>query len=432
MTSSEPTVDGRTVAELAARPGYAALLAAVRSRLEAGGDPETITLRDLDDEARAALADLLGRRRLPGRTVRVHLPELDAKLRASRVDAGLVEVLEAVGGPLGDRRAARFRKQQAWAALWHVEHTTLARPQIAAWFDELRASGVLRRLTPGPDDARELLEQALAVIAQLPARGVARSVLAADATGDPHALDHGRPLSTLVLRGAARLVDRDGVPAAARDRRQLWADVGVICDPLSSSVLVCGLRLSGIDIVAAACNDHAGFGVPLRLTLHQLQATDRDNDGLRTPHSRVQVCENPAVVAAAAHHLDADEPAVPLVCTDGMPDVACDRLLSALADAGVELAFHGDFDWGGVRIGNLLASRFGAVPWRFTAADYRRAVSTAAPAQPLSGSPVDAVWDAGLTRVMRETGRAVSEEQLLDVLIGDLLPQSSHSAPGPT
>lgn len=422
MSSPGETVDVGAAAALAARPGYTSLLAAVRARLEAGGDPETVTLRGLDDDTRAALADLLGRRRLPGETVRVRLADLDAALRASRVGAGLVEVLEATGGPLADRRAARAQAEQAWAAVWEVDHAALGRPEVAAWVEGLRSSGVLRRLTADPDDARRLLTHALEVVARLPSRGVARSVLAADATGDPHALDHGRPLATVVLRAAATLAARE-VPSSARDRRQLWADVGVACDPLSASVLVLGLRLAGDDIVADAANHHAVAGCPLRLTLHQLDSTERDNEGLRTPHRRVLVCENPAVVAAATYRLDACEPAAPLVCIDGMPDVACDRLLSALASAGVEVAFHADFDWGGLRIGNLLVARYGAVPWRFSTADYRAALERAACAQPLGGEPVDAAWDIELTAAIRRADRGVAEEQLVDQLVGDLLPE---------
>lgn len=407
-------------AELAARPGYATLLAAVRARLEAGGDPATVTLRDLDGDARRALADLLGRRDVPGETARVRLADLDAALHASRVGAGLVDVLEALGGPLDDRRAERARAERAWAAVWDVEDPAAERDDVAVWLAGLRSTGVLRRLAGDPQAARALLDQALEVVARLPARGSPLAVLAADTVGDPHGLDHGRPLATVVLRAAAQLADRE-VPASARGRRQLWAEVGVICDPLSSSVLVCGLRLDGLDIVAHACDDHAGCGVPLRLTLDQLERTASDSDGLRTPQARVLVCENPALVAAAAARLDRTGPAVPLVCVEGMPDVAADRLLSALAEAGTELAFHADFDWGGLRIGNVLATRYRAVPWRFGAADYHAALEHAAPARHLSPAAATASWDPRLAAAMRRARRAVAEEQLLDVLLPDLL-----------
>ncbi|HWB71121.1 MAG TPA: TIGR02679 family protein [Egibacteraceae bacterium] len=406
-------------ADLVARPGYGELLAAVRARLEAGGDPATVTLPRLGPDGRRALADLLGRREPPPPEQRVRGATLDAALRASRVGAGLVDVLEALGGRLADRRADRARSRAAWDAVWDLDHPALDRPEVAQWLAALRRVGTLRRLAPDTDAAAALLRQALAVVDRLPERAVPLSVLAAETVGDPHALDQRQPLATLVLRAAALMGDREA-PTSARGRRQLWAEVGVVCDPLSVSVLVLGLRLHGTDIVADAANDHAGFAVPLRLTLHQLATTDT----LRSPQQRIMACENPAVVAAATARLgELEEEAVhPLVCVEGMPDVAADRLLSGLADGGATLAFHADFDWGGLRIGNVLHHRYRAVPWRFTAQDYRAAVAATRSGERLSARSGRAVWDPHLAPAMRQADRAVAEEQLLESLLSDLVP----------
>ena len=48
-------------------------------------------------------------------------------------------------------------------------------------------------------------------------------------------------------------------------------------------------------------------------------------------------------------------------------------LLRALAAAGARLVHHGDFDWGGIRIGNVLHPRLPVVPWQFDAEAYIRA-----------------------------------------------------------
>ena len=407
------------VAELADRPGYRELLDALRERLETGGQPATVTLPGLSADGRRALADLLGRRAPPAPGARVRVADVDAGLRASRVSAGLVAVLESVGGALVDRRDARAADRAAWESVWEVDHPAAERPEVAAWLDGLRRAGTLRRLAADPQAATALLHQSLAVVARLPVRGVPLSVLAAETVGDPHALDHGRPLATLVLRAAARSADREA-PATARGRRQLWAEVGVVCDPLSVSVLVLGLRLDdAVDLVAQTCHDHAGFSVPLRLTLHQL-ATART---LRTRQPRVLVCENPAVVAAATARLGEleEEAAHPLVCVEGMPDVAADRLLSGLVAGGTTVAFHADFDWGGVRIGNLLHRRYAGVPWRFGAGDYREAVADSQTAVPLAPRPAAAAWDAALAPALRQHRVAVAEERLLDSLLADLL-----------
>ena len=407
------------VQELLALPGYATLLGALRERLEAGGQPVTVTLAGLDDEARRALADVLGRRLPPAPSARIRIADLDDGLRSSVVGAGLREVLEAAGGPLEDRRAQRAQAQDRWDAIWERagERPALGqRAEIAAWLAGLRRSGVLRRLEPEPVAAAALLERAMDVVVRLPSRGMALSVLAAEATGDPHALDHGQPLATLVLGAAVRLVDAGEVPASARARRAVWAQVGVVCDPLSVSVLVLGLRLDGGDIVARACADHAAHGEPLRLTLRQLCMAE----SLRSPQPRVLICENPAVVAAAADALRGGEPGAPLVCVEGFPDVAADRLLGGLAATGATLGFHADFDWGGVRIGNLLAARYGGVPWRFGAADYRGALEQVAVSQPLRPSSAVAAWDGALAPAMRSAGVRIAEEQLLWDLLADL------------
>jgi uncharacterized protein (TIGR02679 family) len=128
----------------------------------------------------------------------------------------------------------------------------------------------------------------------------------------------------------------------------------------------------------------------------------------------VYVCENPNVVAAAAHRLGARS--APLVCVEGQPKTAARLLLTGLAAAGVRLAYHGDFDWPGLRIANLIIRRHGAVPWRMNAADYARAAGGSL----LEGLPVDAVWDERLRPAMQAAGRAVHEEQVLADLLADL------------
>ncbi|MDG4832042.1 DUF2399 domain-containing protein [Solwaraspora sp. WMMD1047] len=122
-------------------------------------------------------------------------------------------------------------------------------------------------------------------------------------------------------------------------------------------------------------------------------------------------------MAAAADQLGPACP--PLVCVNGQPSTAALRLLMALAEAGARLSYHGDFDWGGLRIANLLRSRVRWQPWRYDAAAYRAAVADATPGT-LTGLPVEAGWDAELTDLMRRHGARVEEELVLDTLLADL------------
>jgi hypothetical protein len=75
-----------------------------------------------------------------------------------------------------------------------------------------------------------------------------------------------------------------------------------------------------------------------------------------------------------------------------------------------------DFDWPGIQIANVIYRRHRFIPWRFSAADY----SSASASLPLTGPPIEALWDSDLTRVMMESGHAIHEEQLLETLLLDL------------
>jgi uncharacterized protein (TIGR02679 family) len=130
----------------------------------------------------------------------------------------------------------------------------------------------------------------------------------------------------------------------------------------------------------------------------------------------VYVCENPSIVALAADHLAAASQ--PLICTEGQPSTAVRLLLQELSRLGVRLYYHGDFDWPGIRIANQMVQQFNALPWRMAAADYRHATMHAS--LPLTGSPVEALWDSDLCQAMMTTKLAVHEEQVVEILLRDL------------
>ena len=88
-----------------------------------------------------------------------------------------------------------------------------------------------------------------------------------------------------------------------------------------------------------------------------------------------------------------------------------------LRQVGCRVLYHGDFDYAGITIANLLIQRFGVETWRMSAADYA-SVRVDGPA--LIGKPVSACWDEHLFEKMHARGRAVLEESILDVLMGDL------------
>src|SRR5262249_52381471 len=141
-------------------------------------------------------------------------------------------------------------------------------------------------------------------------------------------------------------------------------------------------------------------------------------------HDRqIYVCENPAVIATAADELA--EACPPMVCVGGQPSTAVSHLLLAMVASGAVLHYHGDFDWGGIRIANLLRTRVPLTPWRFSAEGYGAAAVRAS--SPLGGTPVAASWDAHLQANLLRYGVGVHEALVLPDLLGDLRSASERS-----
>lgn len=420
-------------------PVYRRLFSAVRRRIETAGfaqveqsekvvslgvDGSEVTLRarsvklqKLSTGEREAIADLHGWRRIPENPVVVDLSRLDAALRTSRFQTGLLPVLEILGGPLVDRRARReadaVRTERMWVDA--ASHPAVLRhPRLNRWLERLRSSGTLtkaaRRWAGGP---QRLLNAVLSVLARLPAHPeVMLQVLAGDVAGDAHALDAGRPLGSVALRALAYLADEEP-PSDTDGRRRLWARFGVLCDALSSHVLSLGIRPLGIDSLSCHLREWSEKGEPVRLTLRAVGAFSVKLEA----GAKVYVCENPAIIGLAADRLGSSAGAI--VCTEGVPSLAVWRLLEALCESGAAVKFHADLDWSGVQIGNLLTRRLSARPWRMCKEDYESFLKKA-DGPSLTGREVTADWDPGLSRAMRRRGVAVLEEQVVEDLLEDL------------
>ncbi len=277
----------------------------------------------------------------------------------------------------------------------------------------------MKRLAGGDvGRGRELLDALATVVAALPAGGESLSAFAARVAGRAHALDDSTQLGTLALgaaRAIARLPAQGAEESAAEARREAWAAVGILCDELSSTVLTLGLEGDG-SLTGRLLNCARAGGEPVWLTLRQLV---RDPPAWPAATETVFVCENPAVVALAADRLG--RRCAPIVCTSGQPRAATILLLRLLARAGLRLRHHGDFDWPGLTIGNLLHRRLPVEPWRFDRNAYVDAASAHPHAGPLSGPPVVAGWDPDLSDAMRANGRRIEEELVAEQLLEELV-----------
>jgi uncharacterized protein (TIGR02679 family) len=397
--------------EVLDRPYYQPLWAAARRRVESNGlslDGTPLVLRGLTSQQSDVIAGLLAvRRPANGAPLRVSLSRLDQALRSSSVGMGLMDVLAALGGPLVDRRAAKESSAAERASLWArlVAHPAVERDgRLAGWLDHVRTTGLDRRLASA--DAATAVDAALDVLARLDRdAGHRLPVLAADVVHDSHALDRGGATGTLVVHALSWLRG-EPFPQDAADWRRVWADAGVACDDLSCDVLV--LNLPGFT------------REPLRLTLRQVMAWQPPS----MASGVVSVCENPAVVAAAADHLA--EGAPPLVCVDGMPSTAALMVLDRLRNNGHCLRYHGDFDWRGMTIATVIARKLpGTLPWRYGADDYQRAIVAGLGSVELAGRRSPSPWDDRLAPAMESAGLAIYEEQVIGELLGNLAKWSS-------
>lgn len=416
-------VDHQRLTRLLGDPALAWVLDRVRRRIELGQPVDgTIVRRTATVAERDAVARLLGRPPRAAHGLSVPLGELDALLRRSGVHSGgLAAAVITLTGPVTIRADAAADDARRWAtAFARIEAASAGRPKLAEWIDRVQATGAVKRLAGGsPDRARELFDTVVSVVAALPAsRGESLSAFAARVTGRAHALDDGSPLGTLAL-GAARALTGLEPPGSgespAEARREAWAAVGVLCDELSSTVLT--LALPGDASATGQVLTAAGAGgEPVWLTLRQLVRSSAQWEPVDL--DCVLVVENPSVVALAADTLGAHR--TPIVCTNGQPRAAAMVLLRSLAVAGVRLLHHGDFDWGGLTIGNLLHRRLPIKPWQFDRDAYLRAVAAHPHAAPLTGSPTRASWDPALADAMRAAGRRIEEELVAEELLREL------------
>ena len=362
------------------------------------------------DDTRRAISGILGRPIRPGTAATtVRLGELDQLLRRADDDWGLRTVVEHRHGTLPDRVADAQEQAGAIAAARdHARSLAPDEPWVEAWLSDL-GRGMLTRLHTRGE--LELLSTAARVLSDLPADGIPLPALASYITGDTKALG-STTLAGLVLRGIARRLG-EPAPRSTAERRALWEASGVVPDDLASQVLVLNLAPTG-SALAGWLTEARAAGLPFRITLQQLARQPLEHGGV----GPVFVCENPAVLRAAAEQLGAGS--APLICTEGRPSMACLRLLDRLVAAGADVRYHGDFDWPGLRIGASLLAATGGQPWRFGAADYLRAVEQVDPRSPLAGPVATSPWDPDLARTMADVGRTVYEEDVLDVLLGDL------------
>ena len=396
-------------------PGWDRLLAAARRSLERSGGAlaGVVNLSAPTDDERRLVIGITGvHRPTTASRLAVRLADLDDYLRQA-TGTGLADTLAATA-PLRDR-PGEIRQ----AAVVRDALLSLARDSPLAgtgwfeeWLDELRRDGTLTRLARNGT----LFADTLTVLAALPADDEPLPYFAERVLGDTKALVAG-PLRSLVLRALTRWQDIE-VASSAEGERALLEAAGVVPDDLASQVLVLGVSAHG-GLVADWLTQAAAARIPLRVTLHQIRAAP-----LRIEDDEIFVCENPAVLRAAAG-LSFSRP---LVCTEGVPSAAVHALLSRAPRAVIR--WRNDFDWTGVRLTAAALRRYPtARPWRMRVEDYLPSAGTG---PRMLGTVAETPWQPELGRAMRAHGHLVTEERLLPRLLADLGLRPTSGDPGST
>ncbi|HEU5354364.1 MAG TPA: TIGR02679 family protein [Actinocrinis sp.] len=415
-------------------PALAGLWQRARERLQSTGLTPTgkIAIPVPDVEAARELAALLGTRTPTGARVRVDLAELDTALREGRTGMTLTEVLTELTGPLVSRPANRALKQanldesesrfRAALSAHRLENQVWVEP----WLADVRRQGLLARISrhPSPDT---LAQRAAAVLSRmhldpevLPSAVTDRGDLASRHAGGAHALDDGHFLTALVHRAAA-IAHHVAVPDDARARRDLWNRCAITVDEVSTTLMTWALPILGDDRWAAALRQRTALGLETHITRRELRRMRPDElEPLVTPGTRIAVCENPRVLAAAADR----NVTHPLICTFGTPTTLGMHMLERLAASGARLRYHGDFDPSGLTITGYVLGLDGVKPWRMSAGNYRDALDFArehgVDLPGIDGAVPATPWDPELSQAMASNRLAVEEEVLLETLLADL------------
>ena len=314
--ANDPNIDPR----LTRRLGGAELVGLrqrMRRHFERNGlSPEKsgLHLTNLSAVEHEALALLIGLPSRSTRSVRIDITQFDAALRDAGMASSLHEALEKLDGPIVNRAEAKAELRSRWSSVTGDEGL---HPTLFAWLRGASAVSLLKRVSKqAPQTALQLLLQAHAVMQHLPAQGLTRAQLAADALGNAHALDNGQAMATVVLaalqHGAndneQEQIPSEGATEEAHDTRRptervrdIWARSGVLVNELARPALFLNLPVRTPSASLAAPGE-PGF-ISLRRLLRTPPAWD-------VADQIIYVCENPNIVSIAADRLPLVSPQI--------------------------------------------------------------------------------------------------------------------------
>jgi uncharacterized protein (TIGR02679 family) len=335
-------------------PEFAPLWLAIHERLCGGADPARMATVRVHGLSRVAIAELRSRldtapRRRRDRSAvavkdacaTVPLRELRKALDISVDD--LVPLAErATGRSVVNRAAVRKEAAALRQDLWAYAADRI--PALPGLVARMRAAGV------GDDEPgiRRSIDALAAAMSWLPAQPpVSLPKLAHDCAGDPHYFDLNTLNGARLVGAVAELTGR-AEPRRPDRIRALLAEVGILADRLSSTVLLHNVKVAGDGVLDRRLRE-ATTPVPVNL----LDLTEHPPTFTRQV---LTVVENPSVLEAAM----AAGARLPLACTSGHLRGVDHLLLQLAVDQDVALRYAGDLDADGLHVAAYIAQHYGA------------------------------------------------------------------------
>ncbi len=403
------------------QPEYGRIFKEMRKKWESlGRTAGRVTLAGGTEGEKKALERFLGRAMEQGQ-IAFSLSEFEKALGETRYgDVSLKELLEEYfGEPMVGNQERRQQKKTRETEFWDgLEWETGAaegerqlgeerqpeeevsgaekeaekdvRAEIIGWIHEMREQKsqgymvVMKEYQKSEESAKERIREivrCLETCRSLSGRegadgyrwkGVRLAVLAAQATGNPHALDRQAVTGNLLSYVLCR---RDGsaFPENARQWKELYEKNGIWVDELSSTVAAFGIHLMTAEGLHPAYEGYWLRREPCIISLANL-AHVRSAFG---ESEKIYIVENEMVFSELAGQLS--EYPVTLLCTSGQPRTAVYKLMELLCEGceGTSFWYAGDMDPEGLDIAQRISSSFpGRVHiWRMSVKDYEKALS---------------------------------------------------------
>ena len=393
-----------------------------------------IQIKDATDREYQALQRLTGKV-YEGNPLKFKMADFQKALSESRFGEIKLEDLlsvyfnETLVTTKSERLAKEEEKQQFWKeVIAEVHKQPRGYDKAKQWIlamEEKKAYGYQLAMSLYQNDkesAKKILAHVCSALCLLKTEAVdgfrlRLAVLSAQATGNPHCFDRNRAEGKLLLNALA-YINNCAYPQSAEKILELYYNVGISPDDVSSFTTVYGIHMYTDDGVHDAYEAFIEAGEPYVVTLSNLNRIVKAD----CPGKRVYIVENQMVFSQMCEGLKETEAA--LVCTSGQVKTASLILIDLLCDSGCRLFYSGDFDPEGICIADRIISRRpGQIfAWHMGPEDYDLSVSDE-DIDKKRLKQLETLYDPGLKSVAAKVlsvKKAGYQEKLLEILERDI------------